>query len=59
MIFCKITLISTHLIKGTILGRMLWVLIPSPHVIDPRILNLVHRHFIFDFSMVFRNKLWW
>jgi len=33
MTFCKTTLISIHLIKGTVRG----VLIPSPHVTDLRI----------------------
>jgi len=33
--------------------------IPSPYVIDSRILNLVRRHFTFGFSMVFHNNLGW
>jgi len=56
---CKTTLISIYLIKGTVLWRALWGVNTSPHVIDSRIFEFGSETFLFGFSMVFHNKLWW
>jgi len=55
----KTTLISIHLIKGIILRRALLganTFLSRNRLLN-RILNLVRRHFIFGFYMIFHNKL--
>jgi len=61
MIFLKPHLFLIHLINGTILGRALWGAntFPTHNRLPNPYFGLQTISFLFDFSMVFHNKLWW
>jgi len=57
----KTTLIFIHLINGTVLGRALWGAntFPTRNRLPNPYFGLQIISFLFGFSMVFHNKLWW
>jgi len=57
----KITLIFIYLINGTVLGRALWDAntFPTRNRLPNPYFGLQTISFLFGFSMVFYNKLWW
>jgi len=51
-----------HLIKGTVLGRALWDVNTFPthnRLPNPKSGFSQTLSYLFDFSIVFQNKLWW